>query len=291
MSAPRNAIIWLVLWLLWTILAYPMCLDDCCGGIATGDEEVGLVEDRDDQAPPAAADTTAPAATRSAIDFQWSAAQPNVNDGFESLKNRIQSQMTDDNVLEITGRYFEGENTPEGYENLGLARAESARQLIVPDLDAERINLRSRLVEPPEGAREGYFDALDFEWIQPEEKAAATVEELDDRQIVRFPFNSVVKEVNPEIDEYLDKLATRIKQTGEQVRLVGHTDNVGSPEANMTLSDRRAKEIRDILISKGVPRAQIITEAKGETQPVASNETEEGRQDNRRVEIFLLTNN
>lgn len=290
MSAPRNAIIWLVLWLVWTILAYPMCLDECCGtGVVGEEDDVGLLDDRDDETE-AAADTTPALQPRSALDFQWSAARPNVNEGFEAIQSRLQAQMTDDNVLEITGRYFEEETPPEGFENLGLARAEMTRQVLMPDLEEDRVNLRSRLVEPPEGAREGYFDAVEFEWIEAEEKAAATVEELDDRRIVRFPFNSTQKEVDPEMDEYLDKLATRVKQTGEQVRLVGHTDNIGSPEANMVLSDRRAKEIRDILVRKGVPRSQIITEAKGETQPVASNDTEAGRQDNRRVEIFLITN-
>lgn len=285
MSAPRNAIIWLVLWLLWTILAYPMCLKDCCTDAAATDDTMGVVEDRGDSTAAAV-----PATTRAPIDFEWSIAQPNTNAGFDALKSSILAQRNDNNVLEITGLYFDGEEAPAGYENMGLARAAQAKALIAPDLPDDRTDLRSRLVAEREGVRDGYFEATEFKWIQQEEQQAATVEELDDRQIVRFPFNSIEKNANPQIDEYLDKLAERIKGTGEKVRLVGHTDNVGSAESNMALSDRRAKQIRDILIRKGVSRDQIITEAKGETQPVASNDTEAGMQENRRVEIFLIKN-
>lgn len=286
MSATRNALIWLVLWLIWTILAYPMCLKDCCSAEGTTEDTTGIVEE-------SPGDTTAIAETpvsRSPLDFEWSIAQPNTNEGFENFRGNILSGQTDDNILEVVGLYFEGEQTPAGYENMGLSRADLARGLIAPDLPAERVTLRSRLVEERDGVRDGYFDGVEFRWLEAEEKIAATVEELPDRQIIRFPFNSTEKEYDPAVDEYLDKLAERLKQTGERVRLVGHTDNVGGDQPNMVLSDRRAKVIRDILTSNGVAIDQITTEAKGETQPVASNDTDAGRHDNRRVEIFLIKN-
>lgn len=290
MSAPRNAILWLVLWLIWTILAYPMCLKDCCSGEAASDDTMGLVEDRDDTAPMADATPETATAARYPIDFEWSIAKPNTNDGFEDRKSSIMAGQGDNNVLEITGLYYEGEEKPADYENMGLARAALTKDLIAPGLSDERVNLRSRLVAEGQGVRESYFEATEFDWIEVEDRAAATVEELDDRKIIRFPFNSTVKDYDPSVDEYLNKLADRLKQTGEKVRLVGHTDNVGSDESNMVLSDRRAKQIRDILRAKGVNRDQIMTEAKGETQPVASNDTDAGRHDNRRVEIFLIQN-
>lgn len=283
MSAPRNAIFWLVLWLLWTVLAYPMCLKDCCSAGAAAGERIGAVEDN--QVPEPAAE--APAA-RSSIDFEWSVAQPNTNEGFEAYKSDILSGQTADNILEVVGLYYEEEPTPDGFENIGLARAEMTKELVAPDLPDERVNLRSRLVAETAGVRDGFFDAVEFRWLEPAEKVAATVEELPDRRVIRFPFNSTEKEYDPAVDEYLNKLAERLQQTGERVRLVGHTDNVGGEEANMLLSERRAKVIRDILLSKGVDQGQITTEAEGETQPVASNETEAGRYDNRRVEIFLI---
>ncbi len=290
MSITRNAIFWLVLWLLWTILAYPMCLKECCQGEGSSDETMGMVEDSPEEPEDAEIATNTPTA-RAPIDFEWSVARPNTNDGFDDFSRNTLAGQTDNNILEIVGLYFEGEEAPDGYENMGLARAAMTRQAIAPNLPDERINLRSRLVDESEGVREGYFDGVEFRWLEAEERVAATIEELADRRIIRFPFNSTQKEYDPSVDEYLDKLADRVKQTGESVRLVGHTDNVGGDEANMVLSDRRAKVIRDILRNKGVSDDQITTEAKGETQPVASNDTEEGRHDNRRVEIFLNKTN
>ena len=252
---------------------------------------MGMVEESPDE-PEGAEITTDTPASRAPIDFEWSVARPNTNDGFDDFSRNLLAGQTDNNILEIVGLYYDGETSPEAYENMGLARAAMTRELIAPDLPEERINLRARLVDEADGVRDGPFEATEFRWLEAEEKVASTVEELPDRQVIRFPFNSTEKEYDPGVDEYLDKLATRVIETGESVRLVGHTDNVGGDEANLMLSDRRAKVIRDILRSKGVPEGQITTEAKGETQPVASNSTEEGRYDNRRVEIFLnKTNN
>lgn len=290
MSVTRNAIFWLVLWLLWTILAYPTCLKDCCLGEGSADETMGMVDEEPDE--PESPDTvTATPTARGPIDFAWSVARPNTNDGIDDFARNILAGNTDNNILEIVGLYYEGESAPEGYENMGLARAALSKEVIAPDLPNDRVNLRSRLVDETEGVRDGFFDALEFRWLEAEERLAATVEELPDRRIIRFPFNSTEKEYDPAVDEYLDKLADRLKETGETVRLVGHTDNVGGDDANMVLSDRRAKVIRDILRNKGVSMDQITTEAKGESQPVASNETEAGRHDNRRVEIFLNKTN
>ncbi len=76
---------------------------------------------------------------------------------------------------------------------------------------------------------------------------------------------------------------------GSRVRLVGHTDNVGSDEANMALSMRRAESVRDYLIRKyNFDRDRFITQGRGEVQPVASNDTEEGRSKNRRVDFEIL---
>ncbi|MCB0633881.1 MAG: OmpA family protein [Lewinella sp.] len=254
------------------------------------EDTMGVVEDRGDTTTMADATPEAAMSARYPIDFEWSIATPSTNEGFADRKSGILAGQSDNNVLEITGLYYEGEEKPADFENMGLARAAFTKDLVAPDLPDDRVNLRSRLVAEKEGVREGYFEAVEFDWIQMEEKAAATVEELDDRKIIRFPFNSTEKDYDPSVDEYLDKLAAHLKQSGEKVRLVGHTDNVGGDDSNVVLSDRRAKQIRDILRNKGVSRDQIITEAKGETQPVAGNDTEEGRHDNRRVEIFLIQN-
>lgn len=67
--------------------------------------------------------------------------------------------------------------------------------------------------------------------------------------------------------------------------IVGHTDSVGTDAYNQDLSERRAAAVRDYLVSQHIDAAKIATSGRGESSPIASNETAEGRQKNRRVEV------
>jgi OOP family OmpA-OmpF porin len=71
----------------------------------------------------------------------------------------------------------------------------------------------------------------------------------------------------------------------EMVIATGHTDSIGTDAYNQRLSERRAAAVKDYLVSKGIPASKITTIGKGESQPVATNKTAEGRQKNRRVDI------
>ena len=71
----------------------------------------------------------------------------------------------------------------------------------------------------------------------------------------------------------------------ELVIATGHTDSRGTDAYNQKLSERRAAAVKDYLVSKGIPASKITTIGKGESQPVATNKTAEGRQKNRRVDI------
>jgi outer membrane protein OmpA-like peptidoglycan-associated protein len=70
----------------------------------------------------------------------------------------------------------------------------------------------------------------------------------------------------------------------------GHTDNSGSPEYNLTLSRKRAASVKAFLISQGVSPERVKIEYYGITRPVASNDTTEGRNKNRRVDIEIVKN-
>ncbi len=74
---------------------------------------------------------------------------------------------------------------------------------------------------------------------------------------------------------------------GLHLDVEGHTDSVGSDEYNMQLSQKRAEAVRGYLIQQGIPDGAIVAHGYGKTQPVASNDTPEGRQQNRRVELVL----
>jgi outer membrane protein OmpA-like peptidoglycan-associated protein len=72
------------------------------------------------------------------------------------------------------------------------------------------------------------------------------------------------------------------------VEISGHTDNVGNPRANKTLSDKRAQACRDYIVSKGVDRGRVKSIGYGDERPIAGNGTDEGRQKNRRIEAKEL---
>ena len=72
------------------------------------------------------------------------------------------------------------------------------------------------------------------------------------------------------------------------IELSGHTDNIGSVVVNLKLSDDRAKSVVEYLTSKGITASRLTAKGYGETKPVATNDTEEGRAMNRRVEFEIL---
>lgn len=87
----------------------------------------------------------------------------------------------------------------------------------------------------------------------------------------------------------LDQLAAYLNDHQQlSIRLIGHTDNVGTTEDNLALSSARARTVKSYLIGRGIPEERIIAEGKGESQPIATNDTPEGRQKNRRTEITII---
>ena len=97
-------------------------------------------------------------------------------------------------------------------------------------------------------------------------------------------------DVRPEAEEVLKNLAIVLKEMDvKNFEIDGHTDSDGSDEYNQVLSEKRANSVKNFLVSQGVT-AEITTKGYGESKPVASNDTAEGKQKNRRVEIIIPTN-
>jgi outer membrane protein OmpA-like peptidoglycan-associated protein len=87
----------------------------------------------------------------------------------------------------------------------------------------------------------------------------------------------------------LDEVASILMQNPEmKVEVQGHTDNKGSAQYNQWLSEKRAQRVTDYLVSKGIDPSRLEAKGYGLTQPVASNDTAQGRAQNRRVELKRL---
>ncbi len=89
----------------------------------------------------------------------------------------------------------------------------------------------------------------------------------------------------------IQNLATSMKNNPEtDIMIVGHTDASGSDSYNLALSQRRAESVRSFALSNGISAARLSTIGKGESEPIAENETESGKTLNRRVEIVIVAN-
>jgi outer membrane protein OmpA-like peptidoglycan-associated protein len=147
------------------------------------------------------------------------------------------------------------------------------------------------------GAVGAYMDAqkrdLEKNLAQEIQSGHARVEKLQNDAVritmtnqTAFETNS--SEIKPGFRSTMDKLADVVVRYGKTtLTIVGHTDNVGSDTYNQALSERRALSVAQYFESRRVDPVRLATSGKGETQPLASNSSEGGRQANRRVEIYV----
>jgi outer membrane protein OmpA-like peptidoglycan-associated protein len=87
----------------------------------------------------------------------------------------------------------------------------------------------------------------------------------------------------------LDKLTRLMNDNPDlKIEIAGHTDNQGNSGANQILSENRAKAVKDFLVRSGVDTSRLTYKGYGQSEPIASNDTEEGRQQNRRTEFKII---
>ncbi|MEO0007407.1 MAG: hypothetical protein RJA20_1603 [Bacteroidota bacterium] len=113
------------------------------------------------------------------------------------------------------------------------------------------------------------------------------VEKEKNKLTVSYPQQYTEKAELAAVSSYIDELVRQWKKTGGKITVTGHTDFIGSADANYEVGMERAQNIRNILKSKGVPASRITCISEGEDMPRASNDTPYGRFQNRRVEIVI----
>ena len=122
--------------------------------------------------------------------------------------------------------------------------------------------------------------------------AGAEVEKVDEAILVKFDsgilFDFNKSTLKSEAKTNIAKLVETLnKEPNTDILVIGHTDNVGTLAANDKVSSDRAKSVRDYAVSQGLSAGRIATEGKNYAEPIASNDTEAGRAQNRRVEIVI----
>ena len=138
--------------------------------------------------------------------------------------------------------------------------------------------------------------------VEEEDKPCYSLEEINDLMIKgesvkgkticaiddAINFDTGKSQIKSESFDYLDRLAETLKRTNSRIKVKGHTDNVGTEEFNLNLSKDRAMSVMNYLLRKGVKRENLSYDYYGFSLPITSNDTEEGRRLNRRVEFEIL---
>ena len=199
------------------------------------------------------------------------------------MKNDILTGFANGKILRIVGPYFKDEENTSSFENMGLARADAVRQLLLDSIALDKMEIDSKLVDYTENAKTTSFGGTEITWAVRNEN----IQEIDNKALIYFPYNSTQKLDNANINNYLTEVAKKLKGSDNTVTLTGHADNIGNATYNNELALKRASAIKNVLINLGVNAAKIKVESKGQSQPIATNDTEEGRQKNRRVELEI----
>ena len=152
---------------------------------------------------------------------------------------------------------------------------------VAPDFIAEGANVD--LTGGPTDKNKG------FEEIKGKELKLVPIEIGQSVRLTNIFFDTGKAILRDESAPELDRLVTVMNENPKLgVELGGHTDNVGSNELNAKLSQDRADAVREYLIGKGIEPDRLASKGFGETKPVAPNDTDDGRQRNRRVEFLIL---
>ena len=143
------------------------------------------------------------------------------------------------------------------------------------------------------GAVGAYMDKQEADLRKQMQGTGVSVTRQGDNLILNLPSNISFKTGSADLSasffKVLDGVALVLKRYDKTViEVAGHTDSVGGTDYNQALSERRAGAVAQYLTSKGIKQERIITIGGGENHPVASNDTEAGRAQNRRVELTLL---
>lgn len=190
--------------------------------------------------------------------------------------------------------YTREQQTSKGVKGAGIGAAAGA----VIGLLTKGDKLQNALIGAGVGALAGggvgyYMDVQEAKLRQKLEGTGVSVTRMGDNITLNMPssitFSLNSADLNAQFYNALNGVAMVLKEYEKTVvEVAGHTDSSGSDQYNQTLSEKRAQAVAGYLSGQGVKSARLISIGAGEGRPVASNDTEQGRAANRRVEITLV---
>jgi len=228
--------------------------------------------------------------------FKWQGNQPQLCDNWNSFRDSLVASVSNNQYLEIKGFYIT--NEIENGADLALQRAKSVSSLFTTSFAKESIrvvsDVKNNRSKQACSAMVEFSVKTDVEVAIPDrELVAVNTEKIKisgDKALVYFPYNSSNKISDSEIEQYLNDLAQQLRSTKNRIRIIGHTDAQGASNDNLMLGQKRADMIGRYLMKRGVTKSQIITISRGESKPIADNNTDSGRASNRRTELKIIQN-
>jgi len=212
--------------------------------------------------------------------------------GLNELKQYL--TLNTDKSLNIIGLFKSDEINNSVFENLGFARANAIKNYLVGiGFSAKQINIHGLLDDGFTANENGkLFGPVNFNIITHKiedlEALKTKCDQLKDTPVVlHFKTGSTDISLTKSQKIFFTNLIDCVDHLDQKIDIVGHTDNTGSSENNLKLGLKRAQEVKSFLITKGILGSSIITESKGETVPISTNDTEAGMAENRRTEITL----
>lgn len=212
--------------------------------------------------------------------------------GVSGLQRHLQTNES--NVVNITGYYTSDEENNTAFPNLGLARANTIKNdLASKGISTTQINTMGKLMDDMIAKDGTYWGAASF-GIEEESQNAnddlkALYAKINANPLILYfntaeasiSLNAVQRQKVADISRYLDKV------NGAKANVVGHTDGTGKASTNLKLGQDRANFAKDYLMKNGIASDKIVATSKGQTEPIASNTTEDGKNKNRRTVITL----
>jgi len=187
--------------------------------------------------------------------------------------------------LLISAKYLKGEGEPRGID-----RANFLKNLLVKGagINPHRIIPKAVLSDYSFDSSNKYSDGIAMLFRNTSEKAQAELEKSISNKTLYTKFGSVEFKADRKLQTYAFELKNYLKKySDKRVTITGHTDDVGAASGNYKLGLKRANNVLNYLISQGIDKSRIKAVSKGETLPIASNTTEEGRTQNRRITIVV----
>lgn len=207
---------------------------------------------------------------------------------FQNTVQHLQSNTK--RILVLTGLYEDGEtNDCTDSSDLGIARAENVKQLLIEmGAPEDRIELEGSEIRDLAEHKNMLVGGVDYYFKESIEPIMDEVALRTEKITLYFATNK--KEINLDTDQrnYMEGLKAYLAQNPDaKAKVTGYTDDRGEDKTNIRLSRKRSEFVRDFMIEQGISKRQIKNKGMGPDDPVASNDTEEGRALNRRVEITL----